>query len=256
MKSLIKKIIHSDFGIFLRNSLNIYPLDMDVNKLENASVSDAFAWRTDNNFTTKFKYSDILNIFYKVKDSWVEIHFYNKHNRLINTKKINKLSISNEINITPEYLNNIKDYGTFFIYHYSNEVVNIENIISNRCYLGYSQNENLFSFAHGNTLARFKNISNKPSKDIDIIKTSFFKNQTYKIQKYFSGFDRNELFFTNPTSKLIEFTIDDVDYKLSKGCSRIIDISKKKVISIQTNCLFLRPVVFSYKDEYLDVHHS
>ena len=32
------------------------------------TVSDAF-WRTDSGYTTKFKYSDILNLFYKIKDS-------------------------------------------------------------------------------------------------------------------------------------------------------------------------------------------
>lgn len=256
MKSLIKKITDSDFIIFLRNSLNIYPIQMNIDKLKNASVSDAFAWRTDSGFITKFKYSDILNIFYKVSDSWIEIHFFSKENKLIKIEKVNELNISNEINITSEFLNGTKDYGTFYIYHFSKEMVSTDDIISNRCYLGYSHNKNLFSFAHGNILAKFKNISNKPMNNLDIIKTSLFKNQIYKIQKYFNDYDKSELFFSNPTTKLIKFTIDDIDYELNKGCSSIIDISNKKVIKIVSNCLFLRPVVFSYKDDYLDVHHS
>ena len=36
----------------------------------------------------------------------------------------------------------------------------------------------------------------------------------------------------------------------------IIDILKKTTITINSNCLFLRPTVFSYKKNYLDVHHS
>ena len=264
MKSLIKKITNTSVGIYLRNSLSISPVHMSINKLKYISVSDAFAWRTDSNFITKFKYSDILNIFYKIQNSWVEIHFYNKDYKLIKIKKINNLKISNDISITKEFMGNIESYGTFYVYHFSKKCDQgkilkdgKENIIiSNRCYLGYSQNNNLFSFVHGNTLAKFKNISNNDDIKFDIVKMSFFKNQTYKIQKYFDGYDKNELFFANPTSKKIKFSIDNIDYELENGCCKLIEISNKKIINIRSNCLFLRPTIFSYKNNYLDVHHA
>ena len=256
MRLLIKKLTTSNFGIFIRNLTNFNPIHMSIKGLECATVSDAFAWRTDNNFVTKFKYSDILDIFYKIKNSWVEIHFYNKDNVLVKIKKIYNLNISNEINISKKFLGGIEGYGTFYIYHFTNEKIDQENIIANRCYLGYSQNKNLFSFMHGNTLAQFKKISNEYIDDKDIIKTSFFKNHTYKIQKFFEGFDKNELFFSNPTTKLIKFDINGEEYKLNSKCSKLIDVSSKKIILIKSNCLFFRPVVFSYKDNYLDVHHT
>ena len=78
MKSLVKNITLSSIGITLRNSLKFRPVPISTRTFEASSISDAFAWRTDNNFTTIFKYSDILNIFYKVKDSWIEIHFFSK----------------------------------------------------------------------------------------------------------------------------------------------------------------------------------
>ena len=55
------------------------------------------------------------------------------------------------------YLNNLNDYGTFYIYHYSKKINNIDNkdIISNRCYVGYSKNNNLYSFVHGNIYGKF-----------------------------------------------------------------------------------------------------
>ena len=28
------------------------------------------------------------------------------------------------------------------------------------------------------------------------------------------------------------------------------------IISIKSNCMFLRPTVFSYKGKFMDVHHS
>ena len=120
------------------------------------------------------------------------------------------------------------DYGVFYVYHLSKEKIDNENIISNRCYLGYSQNQNLPSFVHGNTLARFMDISGNNKIYSDIVKTSLFSNHFYKIQKYFDNFDKNELFFSNPTSKTIKFSIDDRKFQLKKGCSIIIDISEKK----------------------------
>ena len=256
MKSLIKKLSNTEFGIYLRNFMNIKPVHMSLKNLDCISVSDAFAWRTDNNFTTKFKYSDILNIFYKIKNSWIEIYFYNKEGRQIKKIKNENLKLSNEISISKEFLGGIEDYGVFYIYHITNENFEKKNIISNRCYLGYSQNYKLSSFVHGNTLAKFKNVNDSGIVNTDIVKKSLFKNHIYKIQEYFCGFDKSELFISNPTSKTIEFDINNINYKLHNNCSKLVEITNKKTISIKSNCLFLRPLVFNYKNEYLDVHHA
>ena len=149
MKSLLKYITSSNLGILIRNSLNIKPLRLSLNAQSPLSVSDAFIWRTDNNYSTKFKYSDILNLFYDIENSWVELHFYSKENKLIKIKKITNLQVSNELDINSEFLGNIYDYGVFYIYHFSNKNNNLNNesIIINRCYTGYSFNNNLHSFS-------------------------------------------------------------------------------------------------------------
>ena len=258
MKSLVKKLANTDIGILLRNSLNFKPVSLKHFKKDYPiSVSDAFLWRTDNGYKTKFKYSDILNLFYKIKDSWVEFHFFSKNNELIKIEKVNDLNLSNELEINSKYLNNLEDYGTFYVYHFIDNEKNLNNndVISNRCYLGYSQNNNLYSFVHGNTHGKFTNIFPNKTFLTDIVKTSLFQNYTYTIQKYFDGFDKNELFFTNPTSKNIKFTIDDKKFELKPNFSLLVEF-KNSIISIKSNCLFFRPTIFSYKDKYLDVHHS
>ena len=258
MKSLVKKLANTDIGILLRNSLNFKPVSLkNLKKDYPISVSDAFLWRTDNGYKTKFKYSDILNLFYKIKDSWVEFHFFSKNNELIKIEKVNDLNLSNEFEINPKYLNNLEDYGTFYIYHFSENTNDLsdKDIISNRCYLGYSQNNNLYSFVHGNTHAKFTSIFSNKTFLTDIVKTSLFKNYTYTIQKYFDGFDKNELLFSNPTSKIIKFSIENKNYELKPNYSLLVEI-KNSIISINSNCLFFRPTIFSYKNKYLDVHHS
>lgn len=257
MKSLVKRLGNTDLGILLRNSINFKPIYYKYfRKKYPQSVSDAFLWRTDNGYKTKFKFSDILNLFYKIDNSWVELHIYSKKNELIKVEKISDLQLSNEFEVTSKYLDNLEDYGTFYIFHYTKNITSFnQDIISNRCYLGYSQNNNLHSFVHGNTLAKFTNINSNGEIYNNIVKTSLFKNQTYTIQKYFEDFDKNELFFVNPTNKLIKFSLDNKNYKLRPNYSLQIETSSP-MITINSNCMFLRPTIFSYRGKYFDVHHS
>ena len=256
MKSLIKEIKSSKLVTIIRNNLNYRANPFSLEKIKCSSVSDAFLWRTDSNYSTIFKYTDILKLFFKIEGSYVEIIFYSKDNQLIKRLTINEMNYSNELLINSELLNGLKDYGTFYIYHFTNQKIEKENILSNRCYLGFSKENNIFSYVHGNTLARFKNINNGKIEDTNIINTSFYKNQNYKIQKYFGGFDKHELFFSNPTSKIINFSIDKENYKLKNGSTTMIEIFGKELIEIKSNCLFFRPTVFSYNKKYFDVHHS
>ena len=259
MKLFIRFLVRTNLAILLRNLLNFKPVYSKLHKKNYPTcVSDAFLWRTDNGYKTKFKYSDILGLFYKIKDSWVEIHFYSKNNELIKVEKINNLNLSNELEINREYLGNLEDYGSFYIYHFSKnkKLLNNKDIISNRCYLGYSLNNNLHSFIHGNTKVKFTSInSDKKIISSDIVKISFFKNQVYTIQKYFNDFDKNELAFINPTSKTIKFSLENNSFELKPHCA-LIKIIHDPIISIKSNCFFFRPTVFSYKGEHLDIHHS
>ena len=110
---------------------------------------------------------------------------------------------------------------------------------------------------HGNTIARFRNNEKKNKTYSNLVSTSLFKNKNYKIQKYFKEFDRNELMFNNPTLRKIKFSINnDKSITLNGGHSILLDIERKETITIKSNCSWLRPIVFSYKNEYLDVHHS
>ena len=65
----------------------VLKIDISITKLKEASsINDAFCWRTDNNFVTIFKYSDVLNNFYKIENSSVTFEFYNKNNKIIKEK--------------------------------------------------------------------------------------------------------------------------------------------------------------------------
>ena len=256
MKSLIRFIANSEFGVKLRNTLNIKSQIYNKHIPRSSSVSDSFAWRTDNTFKTIFKFSDILDLFYNIKNSYVELSFFNKNNKFIKSVKINDLHLSNSLLIDKDFFSGLEDYGYFNIFHHSDDPKILNDIISNRCYLGFSYKENLYSFVHGNVFASYF-VNDSGIIGGDIIKTSFIKNQIYKIQKYFDNIDKLELFISNPTTKKIYFSVNDNNYTLNKGCSKILDVKTNiKSIILKSNCTYLRPIIFNYKDDFLDVHHS
>jgi hypothetical protein len=255
MKLLIKKFINSYLLAKVRNFIGLKPIHMSISKIkETSSVSDAFCWRTDKGFTTTFNFSDILNLFYKIKNSHIDLYFYTKKNIFIKKITLSNLKYSNKILINKKLLNGIEDYGSFYIYHIFNKKIHNNFIISNRCYLGFSKFNNLNSFVHGNTLAKYQNIEGSKKKT-DIVKTTFFSNQNYKIQNFFEDFDKTELFYNNPTSKVINFSIENNQYTLNPGHSIIIN-TKSKIIQTKSNCCFFRPLIFNYKKKYIDVYHG
>ena len=70
---------------------------------------------------------------------------------------------------------------------------------------------------------------------------SIFKDNKYSKR----GFKKAEL----------RNAIENNTFKLKPNCSMLIE-NKNPIVTIKSNCLFLRPTVFSYKGKYLDVHHS
>jgi hypothetical protein len=254
---LLSKIKNNRFSKYLRNKFNYNPIFIDTSKINESSIiSDSFIWRTDDDYETIFKFSDILRVFLYKKETSARILFYDKNSNFIIEKKINNLNLSNKILINCNYLNGLKSYGYFNIFFENKDFFYKEKIVfSNRCYLGFSKKKNNPSFVHGNTYSVSKNFNLRNELN-NFVNISFLKNQRYIIQNSFEDFDFSELFFVNPTSKKIIFSIENKNYYLNKNESQIIKFGKSKIIEIKTNCYWLRPIVFNYKNNYLDVYHS
>ena len=109
-------------------------------------------------------------------------------------------------------------------------------------------NKNLFSFAHGNTYAKHKKFSENKEKS-EIIHTSNSKHN-YKIQNNFLDVDNTELFFKSHPVKS-NFSVNDEKHYLEKNCSKLINVKKTKNITINSNCYYLRPLIFNYKKKLL-----
>ena len=112
----------------------------------------------------------------------------------------------------------------------------------------------LSSFFHGSNYVNYQSLDGE-SRGAGMIRSSFFK-QLYRIQNTFKEFEKTELFFANPTSEKLNFSIDNNKYSLGKGCSILITLSGNDDISVLSRCLFLRPIIFNYKDNFFDVYHG
>lgn len=256
MKLLIKKIANSEFCRSIRQCIKWRPATLIFPEFkESVSISDAFLWRTDNNFVTKFKFTDLLNFFFNDKNSIIEIFFYNNRNELILTKTLKNPKIVNEIIINKKMLNGIEGYGSFYIFHKSksNDIVN--EVIRNSCYSGYSLDGNLASYVHGNTPTIAKSIKNKKIY-FNFSKSLLFGKSVYKIQNSFKDFDKTELCFINPMKKKLIMDINNIRIVLKENCTLIYKITNEGECSIKSNCSFIRPIIFNYKNEYIDVYHG
>ena len=256
MISLLKKIFKSKPGIFLRNNIGFkkVPMLLPLSRENSISISDTFIWRTDNDFYTIFKFTDILKLFYHCPETKIELIFYNNLNKIIKREQILTNGKNHELIINEKFIG-FKGSGTFCIFHdTSNFDPNI--IISNRCYVGYSYKNNLPSFVHGNYLSKHKPLG-KSSIYNGIIQFTLFKKNSYLIQNNFSKFEKTELFFTNPNNIVLKFAIDEKQFKVTKNGLLKVTLFKKDLIKIsKSNSLFIRPTIFNYNNGFIDVYHS
>ena len=150
----------------------------------------------------------------------------------------------------------LEGYGSFLAFNLIDEITDLSQI-TNRCYVGYSLGKDDPSFVHGNVISKY---ISQGEKEADInLSNKFFEhsiNTQYLIQKDFSLLDRSELFFTNPLEK--EITIEANENLLTiKPMETVkITVNECELIKVKSNFGFPRPIVFSYKESFFDVHHA
>ncbi len=249
---MIKKLFKTEKIIKLRNFFSISPTFFNINYLEkNISISDGFFWRVDDNFSTKFKFTNLIK-FYFNKESNVEIFFFDNNHNYLNQIALNTKNYSEEYIITKKIVKNI-NFGVFYIFHRSN--TKIDSILRNSCYVGYSYKNSLYSYVHGNTPSAKKNISDNFSKlNYDLLGSSIFKKK-YVVQKKFNS-NKTEAMILNSTPIDQRILINDEKIFLKKGHSYIHQIKDKELLEINSKCYLLRPIIFEYEKDFLNVYHG
>ena len=78
---------------------------------------------------------------------------------------------------------------------------------------------------------------------------------SYTIQNNLDA-QETEMMLVNPTNIQISFKVNDKNFKLKKGCSELITIDKNKLITINSNCYLLRPIIFERTNDFINVYHG
>ncbi len=267
ISSIKKNILRNKFSLFIRNSLNIRPVDTYYPNYEKACVSDFFYWVFDNNFNTKFMLTNISSHIMPSlpQEDNVKFIVYDHNGNIL--KQFNILLLPNE---TKEIIFsdlNIKGYGSFFVFHEFSRLNNLSNygsFIAERGYVGYKKNDGVWNFMHGNYNACYLNKKNKIKS---IISKSFF-NQFYYPQVSFKDTDRFKIIINNPTKSQTKVDIECYNNKKNsiKLKNAVINSFSTYIfkfdsididyIVIKSKILFCRPLIFKEYKTYFDIFHG
>ena len=254
LKLLLKYIFNTELSKKIRNISNIRPIHVSLPfHLNKISISDAFPWRTNDDFETIFRFSDIPKKYLQIHGTGVLIEFFNKDGNFLKKIELQNLKTVNELIISKKTLE-LEDFGSFYIYHILPDDIKIKFMITNRCYVGFSSRGGNPSFVHGNTYAKYYNPENKVIKT-NLVNKSLFKRE-YNIQTSLFEYDKVELFFTNPTNNKINFKVNGFHVGLNGGSSAIINVTKEDKIKIKSNLYMLRPLIFTKKGSFIDCFHA
>ena len=84
---------------------------------------------------------------------------------------------------------------------------------------------------------------------------SSFEKKKYIIQNSYKN-SKIEVVLQNSSDSNQKISVNKKTFYLESGNSKIIDFINEDIIIITSNCYLLRPIVFEYKNNYLNVHHG
>lgn len=256
LRPSLRRLWRSHVTVFCRNTLKIKPTYFRYPSVSASySASDMFVWRTDKNMKTIFRVSDISHTYFGVASNLL-LNVFDEKGRMIREEILPLDGSLKEFEITKEYVGT-ESIGTFCAYHMPIEKIDDRVAITNRCYVGYSFGDSIPSFVHGNILSKMFLIDGPQEGNIQSALYKHRVNSEYHIQKQFGKFDRSELILVNPLDRVARVSINGEKKELGAGHVCAFDVLNAidKVV-IDSDMLMPRPIVFSYKGPFFDVHHG
>ena len=262
-----KLLFRNKYSLYLRNLLNIRPVDTYYPGYKKASVSDFFYWNCNNNLETKFMLTNVAShIIPDVpQEDEVKIIIFNNSGELIK-----KISYNLEPYQTKEIIFSklgIIGYGSFFVFHNFKSLNNLLEqgcFIAERGYVGYKKGNNVWNFMHGNYNACYLTLN---SEIKSIVSRSLF-NQTYSPQVTFNDSNIFKVILNNPSKSDFKVQINCFDKlnniiesrsKIIKNFNTEVFLFKNKLtdfIEIKSNILFCRPIIYKEYNTYFDIFHG
>lgn len=263
IREILRPVVKSPIALRIRNLVGVRPYRPTGGNLlgwvlpggdDSYSGSDLFVWRTDGDFQTVVRISDIAKNYFGL-DSRLLLRLYDSDGVFIKEQVFEFSDNVMEIAIDKALLDDHEGMGTFAAFHLIDE--DVEDVkISNRCYVGYSKAGNLPSFVHGNIIGEYLKLG---QADRTVRNDTFFplpEPTQYTLQKDFSPYDRSELLFVNATQYRVWIEVNGERQTVKPHAPARFDVASTEVVEIRSNFPYPRPTVFSYKGAFYDCHHG
>lgn len=264
----IKKLFSNRIAFSIRNFLKLRPNLYLTPLKKSRSVSDFFYWVNNDNYETQFSLMNIgSHILPSLKqiDSVKVIIFDKNGNKLKNLKYSLNDSEIKKINFNDFGL---QGSGSFFVFHNlkNTDFLNSnKTFISERGYVAYRKNNNIWNFMHGNHNASYLSRNDQIKS---LMPTSFFYNE-YIPQTRFDDVLSFKLIFNNVNEKTIPIIIelygqDNILINRYKYFCEYLntleaEINEKvqiKYVKIKSKLLFCRPIILKYQNQDFDIFHG
>lgn len=261
----------------IKSALGIQPVKLRTPRSWHESISDAFVWRCDDGFRTRFDLMNlssfivpdraaqerILIVLFSQKGLEIRRQTYDLEPFEIHTIYIDELLSKDD-----------GEYGTFCVFHElhsQDDEWDFETCLLERSYTSYKNQDqcDLWSYVHG--CCNSYVLSYDFSKD----RSSYLcqrasEKQVFKPQLRFDDCERFEVFFSNPLNSTDELTLkvydsqgdlcEEMSHRLeSLACKRVsVDNSQldKARIELEGHIYMGRPLLFKYYPSHFDVLHS
>ena len=255
LKSFLKPLASTTAGIKLRNLANFKPVD-SILPGGSFSCSDRFIWRVGGDFKTLIRFSDLPAIYYGKKDVDVLLVFFDEHGKELYRDTVTPGETVCEYVVDASRLGVSEGSGTFLLFHLFAEDDAVPVQITNRCYVGYSYKENIPSFVHGNYYAAYIRPGDSETRINNDLTFRSLRPSHYWLQKDLSQFDLTELAFVNVTDKQIWLEVNGRRNTIPAGGLVIREVADSEMAHIRSSMRMPRPIVFSYRQGFLDAHHG
>lgn len=238
-------------------------------------ISDLFIWRSNKLWKTHFELLDIYGLIAcdlpNSPKRVTTIIFFNKDGQFLfkriiegndfarNTLYIDKLL--QESNIPDKKLG---EYGTFAIFHFLDESIGSDSLLTDRGYCGYEfDNSHFRGYVHGN----FDAVAYS-EQEIKFLMGYGKINRPYNLQHILTGPSTYDIALVNPTdvAQKIKIVLNkngektQVNNILPSGGLSITNIpllkSESARIKIISKMYMARPSVFRYTNDSMDVFHG
>lgn len=256
-KILLRPFWNSNIIRLIRNELGIRSFRHVFPQALGLSFSDLHYWRVGQSFQTKYVMTDVVSEFLGIDSASYCLTFLDNNGKFLFKRQLEKCQGMIEVSIDSEFMGIDAGHGTYYLTTICSEVFDksVPFSFKNRWYTGYKGARGPFSMVHGNTLVAWNSLDGGKS-GMGITESTIFRRFSYSLQFDPSVYDRVDLVFVNPCSKKIEIYFNGSKIVLAPFAVAVAETDSGSMISYESTCAFLRPLVMGNKNEFIDCFHG